>query len=235
MHTYEVLVVTPGHGVCTAPWDPLSEASWNGIFRGEAPLLTEHVQAGIARVAEDGGIWCASGGDTRSSPLSEASGMREIAAQHQPYFFRHTQVASRTLLDEHARDSLGNVVLPLGLFRNLFGYYPSKLVVCGWGFKAERYRRHVEAIRWQGDFEYVSVNNPLPDMIASACAGEREKLDTTRDDGLLQAARWRKQRAQRNQRRRKLPQFEDPEFANFVGYIFSDGPTAPVPSWQGEG
>ena len=230
MHVYKTLVGTPGHGICIAPWDPLSETSWNGIFPGEAGLLTEHVQAGIARAADCGGIWCPSGGDTRGeTPLSEASGMREIAAQHA--FFGHTLVESRTLLDAHARDSLGNVVLPLGLFRNLFGYYPSTLFLCGWRQKSVRFLRHIEAIGWRGDFEYVSVNEPHPNALAAACAGEREKLESTLEDPLLQAPRWREQRALRNPRGRKLPHFEDPELMKFVEYIFGDGPAVPVPSW----
>ena len=207
MHPYTTAVIVPGHGVCMKPWDPYAEAAWVGIYPGEAAMLVEHVAAGIEKAAQLGGILLTSGADTRPVPVSEASSMREIAAQHD--FFGHPIIAARTVVEEHARDSLGNAVLSLGAFRNLCGVYPRRIVVCGYGFKAERFCRHAEAIGWRGDFDYVAVNQPRPDIIAAARAGERLKLEATRDDPFLLQLCWREQRALRNPRNRALPRFED--------------------------
>src|SRR5262249_13539802 len=100
-------------------------------------------------------------------------------------------------------------------------------------FKAERFLKHVEAIGWQNDFEYISVNDPPRNTIVSAVAGERAKLEAAAADRLLQDPRWRNQREERNPRRRSLPQFEDPEFGGFIEYIFGSGSFAPLPSWKG--
>jgi hypothetical protein len=231
MHNYTTAVIVPGHGVCVKPWEPFAEASWIGIFPGEASLLVEHIAAGVEQAAQCAGMLVTSGADTRSVPVSEASSMREIAAQHG--FFAHPAVAARTILEEHARDSLSNVLLSLGAFRNLLGVYPKRIVVCGYGFKSERFFRHADALRWGGDFDYVPVNQPRADVLPAARAGERFKLAATRGDPLLTQPMWREQRALRNQRSRPLPQFADAELTRFVAYILGDGPVAPVPSWTG--
>lgn len=89
-------------------------------------------------------------GETRplAGPLSEAQSYWQIAQ----YYLSKTSSSSslsRIATEEHARDSMENLLFSICRFYELTGKYPEKITVIGFEFKKERFIKiHRAALRY---------------------------------------------------------------------------------------
>ncbi len=173
------LIIVPGHAVFLG--HELAHATqiehWKGTFQAgyrgndEARLYTEHVKAGVEVLATDPeALLLFSGGQTREEvgPFSEAQSYWYLAEACD--WFGHLQVRERALTEDHARDSFENLLCSIHRFRQCTGKLPTGILVCGFAFKAERYRNHFDALKqhagaigltgMSSDFSYQDVNDP---------------------------------------------------------------------------
>ncbi len=198
------LIIVPGHGVCkagcTSPQLAVLDASWVGIYPGEAPLHIEHIIAGIELAASHPtSLLVFSGGQTRAAagPRSEAESYHDIARD--AAWWSDAAFENRMLPEEYARDSFENLLFSLALFRKETERLPDKITVVSWRFKAERYDLHRQALEWPLEkFVYLGVNDPREDALPQALAGEQHKLAAVSQDLFLAGEEWKKQREQRN-------------------------------------
>ena len=205
------LIIVPGHGVCkagrTSPQFAALDASWVGIYPGEAPFYLAHIIAGIElAMSNPASLLSFSGGQTRAAagPRSEAESYRDIARD--AAWWSDAAFENRMLLEEFARDSLENLLFSLALFRRETECWPDKITVVGWRFKADRYDLHRQALEWPSEkFVYLGVNDPAENALPEALAGEQHKLAAVREDLFLAGEEWKKQRERRNPFHRQHP------------------------------
>jgi hypothetical protein len=173
------LIIVPGHAIFCG--HELSHARqiehWKGTFQAgyrgndEAQLYTEHVKAGVDALAGDpSALLLFSGGQTREEvgPFSEAQSYWYLANACD--WFGHLQTRERALTEDHARDSFENLLCSIHRFRKCTGALPTRIVVCGFAFKGERYKNHFDALKQHAEavglsdlrsaFSYQSVNDP---------------------------------------------------------------------------
>ncbi len=183
-----ILLVVPCHAVflkgCTGPDKAAMDASRTGGYPGEGQCYIGHASAGVLRAADnDESVLLFSGGQTQEAAgqRSEAESYWEIARDHG--WWDQPQVESRTFTEPAARDSLENVLFSLARFRQLAVSWPERIVVLGWQFKAQRFELIRRALKWPAAaFEYVGVNDPGPDALAAATAGEQQTLQSMKND-----------------------------------------------------
>jgi len=179
------LVLVPGHAVYIGRSieHSVSDKYWIGGFPGEAGYYTEHALAGIEEARSSSHLLVFSGGQTR-----EAAG---VMSEAQSYWFLGDQyswnnrdgVKSRALVEDFARDSLENLAFGIGVFARVTERMPDDIVLCGWGFKEDRYRLHADALGISQDqLHYVKVNNPegseddLSSPLGGALKGEKKTV-----------------------------------------------------------
>lgn len=171
------LVIVAGHAVFLGG-DPQDERAWvlQPFQAGEPPFYIEHVRAGVAIAAVDpDALLVFSGGQTRreAGPVSEADGYLRIAEHFD--WWREGGVARRAATEEFARDSFENLLFGICRFREHVGRYPETAHVVSWAFKAARFDRHREAIRWPAArFVFHGVNRPVD--LAGAEQGEARAI-----------------------------------------------------------
>jgi hypothetical protein len=199
-------VVTCGHGTCiqgcTRPELAVLDSSWPGCYPGEASHKIGHVKRSVEIVAANpGAVWIPSGGDTiRETPGTEAQTMFALACDHG--FWNHPEVADRSLLEHHARDTAANLGFAALLCYRKTGQLPTEMVCVGWAFKGTRVAAHASALTFLRRFEYVGANNPPAENFEAAIRGELDKLTImVRDqDWMLKGDLWEAQRERRNPR-----------------------------------
>jgi hypothetical protein len=172
-----------------------------------------------------------SGGVTREgSALSEAESMFNVAEAGA--WWKASEVRSRCLMEQNARDSLQNLVFGLAEIRRSTGMWPQELIAVGYAFKRARYELHASTLGIR-NFTYVGVNDPHPDVLPYSIVGEYLKLQQAKFDPLLRSAEWRAQRESRNPLKRPLPDYSevDQTLARFVEYAWGNGTMAPHPDW----
>jgi hypothetical protein len=199
-HFYRLVLVS-GHGIYTgqqAP-DALRDDGWLGIYPGEGPKYVEHIQKAVESAAHDpGALLMFTGGYTRSgAEKSEAAGYLDIARQHG--WWGHPEVAERVVLENHARDSMENILNSLFLFRATTGRFPQKTTLFKMLFQRDRHLYHAETLGLPaGAFEYIGDNDPAPADIDASYAGERRKLAQAKEDPFLRGQEWQAQRLARD-------------------------------------
>ncbi|HIH50512.1 MAG: hypothetical protein ABSE71_04755 [Candidatus Micrarchaeaceae archaeon] len=174
------LLIVPGHAVYVGREAASAHLDdyWIGGFKGEAKFYTEHAFAGISEAGKDEkSILIFSGGQTRekAGPFSEAQSYWALSDQH--LWLTMDRVKGRATTEDFARDSLENLAFSVGRFVQLTGEMPYTIVIFGWVFKEERYRRHAEALgieQWR--LHYYGVNNPEGEALAMAKKGEIKTL-----------------------------------------------------------
>jgi hypothetical protein len=189
------LIIVPGHGVCrlgrTRPKSAGRDDSWCGAHAGEASLYIDHIRSGVELShGRPASLLVFSGGQTRWSagPRSEAQSYYEIARDHD--WWGLPGVATRTALEEYARDGLENLLFSLARFREVTGDWPAHATIAGWAFKRERYYAYARLINLpDGRLEYVGVNEPPPPALAAAIEGERTRLARLHGTTLAEALR----------------------------------------------
>ena len=177
------LIIVPGHAVyigTDAVYTEIDE-HWLGRFGyyGEGRLYTEHTCAGVFLANRDEeAMLIFSGGQTReeAGPISEAQGYWQVANQRG--WLNHPEVKERTFLEEFARDSFENLEFSVLRFEQITRRRPRKVMVCGFGFKADRYKFHAETVGIP-DFDYVTVNEPPHYVLhqGGSLAGEKDTIE----------------------------------------------------------
>ncbi len=164
MTEFKHLVLVPGHAVWNLREDPALDSSWylKPYQNNEPKYFLEHIKAGVEAAAQDPeAILMFSGGatDPEAGPITEALGYWLIADWYE--WWGHGEVRARAVLEEFALDSFLNVLCGLYRFQELQGEWPSKITVCGWGFKRHRIADlHRKALGWTKPFHYIEVNDP---------------------------------------------------------------------------
>jgi hypothetical protein len=128
---------------------------------GQAHSFFEHIRLGVDLAADNPhAMLLFSGGKTRrdAGPRAEAMGYW-LVAEGEGWFGRGAAVRARAFTEEHARDSLENLLFGLCRFYELTGAYPEAVTVVGYDFKRERFAAlHRAALRWPpARFQYVGT------------------------------------------------------------------------------
>lgn len=206
---YTKLIVVPGHAIYVGSECSHARhaAHWEGTFPGyqnddEVDLYYEHVRTAVSITARDynqDSLLVFSGGETRheAGPYSEAQGYWVLARQCNWFGYSDT-VAPRTATEEFARDSFENLLFSVHRYYQVARALPERVVVCGFGFKRNRYEFHWETLfkrEYQSQLrgslpidlcvminkkhlEYVSVNEP-PAYILEGPGGSGEGEEIT--------------------------------------------------------
>jgi hypothetical protein len=165
MEGYRRLVLVPGHAVWDLQGDPAEDSSWflKPYQNREPRYFIEHIRAGVEAAAGDSGsLLLFSGGATEAAagPRTEAVGYWLIAGRYG--WWGHAGVRGRAFTEEYALDSFENVLHGIQRFRQIAGWWPERITVCGWGFKRRRVAElHRAALAWRRPFDYISVNEPV--------------------------------------------------------------------------
>jgi len=193
------LVVVACHAVFTAD-------GYVGGYPGEGPLYLQHAEAGVALAAERDALLLFSGGATQAAagPRTEALSYWERGRDAR--WWGHPELEARAFTEDYARDSFENLLFPLFRFQRIIGRWPEHVTAAGWRFKAPRFDLHRGAIRWPAErFTYWGVNDPPPEALAKAEAGEAATVRAVEADPWLQGAGFTAKRAQRDPFRRGHP------------------------------
>lgn len=208
------LVIVPGHAVMRltdlANADT-SDASWYLLpyqrNQGFPSIIKSHVQAGVkAALLDEKAMLIFSGGETRLDvgPTSEAASYYYLASAKKWI----NRLSDRVFLEEYARDSFENLLFSVCRFREVQGYYPSKITVVGFDFKGKRYAElHRQAIGYPtANFSYIGVRSSAPFDQARAERGEVEAYTEFQHDmyGCNDRA-LREKRGKRNPFKRTVP------------------------------
>lgn len=182
------LVVVAGHAVYTGTdfCDPAADGNWylQPFQKGEPPFYIEHINAGVEQASlDESALLVFSGGQTRAEagPKSEGLSYWQIADVQE--WYGQESVKGRATTEEYARDSLENLLFSVRRFQECCGHLPTRIKVVGWGFKAERFELHRQALGIPlSHFEYVGVNEP--NDLEGARLGEARTLAAFRADPL---------------------------------------------------
>lgn len=178
----EYLVVVAGHAVMQLNRMSIadtSDSSWYLLSyqqnQGFPAIISSHIKKGVELAAADAkSMLVFSGGQTRRDvgPTSEAASYYYLASDKNWI----SKMTDRVYLEEYARDSFENLLFSVCRFREVQGYYPSKIAVVGFDFKAQRYSElHRQAIGFPAsNFTYVGVRSPAQFDQDRAVTGEKE-------------------------------------------------------------
>ena len=237
------LIVVPGHATICYGLEiknPLDDSSWflRPFQKGEPKYYIDHIAAGVKASHETGRLLVFSGAPVHADALlrSEALGYLLIAKHYN--WFGKPEVESRAVIEDYAGDSFENGLFSICRYRECTGEYPDNATVAGWTFKAERFKLHFDAIRFQ-NFTYLGVNNP--EDLELAMKGEKSVIEQFKEDpyGHRKGPSGRisviaQKRIDRNPFNRMAPyKLSCPEIA---GLLRHEGPktyTGPLP-WHSE-
>ena len=190
----------------------------------EPGLYQEHIKTAVACAFNSESALVFSGAVTRrtANTMSEARSYYETAVSEG--WWGMYSVKPRVLLEENARDSLGNLFYSIATFRMTYGYYPNELIAVGFKFKASRFNYHIKALKWPRKFTYITVNDPPLDMLDRAKKGEAAKMKALASDPFLQNPVWQKQRMERNPLNKQIPNLSSvPELADMAAFLYQNG------------
>jgi hypothetical protein len=229
----ERLVVVAGHAVYFGKHrgQATEESAWflQSFQKGDAAYYLQHVEYGVRLAArQPGSLLVFSGGATRPEPgpISEAEGYLALAAQFD--WWRHPEVAERTVLENFARDSYENLLFGIARFREATGHYPKGLEMISWGFKRERFELHRKTIGWpEGDSRYCYHGINDPEDLAGAMRCEAQTFAAFQRDPWGVREPLRGKRVQRNPFNRAHPYAGScPEIAALLEPQAEDGSRA---------
>lgn len=146
------------------------------LKQGFPEIITSHIQRGI-QLARDNpnSVLVFSGGETRKDvgPTSEAASYYYLAQESN---WLTPNIATRTYLEEYARDSFENLLFSICRFREVTGTYPTRVTVVGFDFKGTRFTDlHRRAIGFPSDrFTYSGLRPKHPNFNhENAALGEK--------------------------------------------------------------
>lgn len=142
---------------------------------GQAATFLTHIKEGVEIAGKDeGALLLFSGGETRkdAGPRSEAQSYWAIA-ESKGWFGKDESVRSRSLTEEHARDSFENLLFSVCRFRELTGTYPQNITVVSYDFKEERFAQlHRSALGFPEGRFFFSGTPATPTAREAAVKGE---------------------------------------------------------------
>lgn len=224
----EYLVVVAGHAVMQLNKLSIADTSDSGWYllsyqqnQGFPAIISSHIKKGVELAASDAkSMLVFSGGQTRRDvgPTSEAASYYYLASEKNWI----SQMTDRVYLEEYARDSFENLLFSMCRFREIQGYYPTKVSVVGFDFKAQRYSElHRRAIGFPpSNFTYVGVKSPPQFDQTRAVLGEKDARKSFEVDtyGCNDPALSEK-RNKRNPFRRTVPySMACPEMADLLNW-----------------
>ncbi|KAK9814450.1 hypothetical protein WJX72_006075 [[Myrmecia] bisecta] len=181
------LIIVACHAVFTG-FDytkPEAEESWHLLdyqrVAGQAHAFVQHIQVGVVEAAQDpSALLLFSGGQTRKAagPRSEAEGYWLVAEA--AGWWGNGAVRDRIFTEEHARDSLENLLFSICRFFELTGHWPQHILVVGYELKQHRYvNLHRAAAKWPAErFHYLGT----PAVNQGALEGEAGTIEAFRQD-----------------------------------------------------
>lgn len=184
------LIVVAGHAVLRLSKMNVADTSDAGWYllsyqqnQGFPAIITSHIKKGLELATKyKKSMLVFSGGQTRRDvgPTSEAASYYYLANDKQLL----TNLNERVYLEEYARDSFENLLFSVCRFREVEGYYPSRISVVGFDFKAKRYTDlHRKAIGYPaGNFSYIGVQSPSVFDQARAVKGEEDAYSSFQQD-----------------------------------------------------
>lgn len=168
------LVIIPGHAVLgteggVVPDSPFDAKFWKlmDFQEGELPYYREHMLAGIVELVHNpksllvfsGGRTCPN--STWSEAASYAAASRKCGWWISESTAISNKVEKRIALEEFATDSLENFLFSICRYYLQTGEWPTEIKIFGWGFKAERFDMHREALHIKKEaFQYIGINDP---------------------------------------------------------------------------
>jgi hypothetical protein len=208
------LIIVAGHAVMRLTELEVADVSDEAWYllpyqrnQGFPAIITSHVRTGVQEALRDASaVLMFSGGETRHDvgPTSEAASYYYLASEKNWL----TRLPDRVFLEEYARDSFENLLFSVCRFREVQGYYPSKITVVGFDFKAQRYTNlHRKAIGYpEGNFTYIGVKSPAQFNQGNAERGEVEAYREFQSDmyGCKDPA-LKEKRGKRNPFKRTVP------------------------------
>ena len=166
MEKVEELIIVPGSAVYSARDFSAAkeETSWAlgayQLVQGEARTFLEHMEIGVKAAAKNQrSMLIFSGGKTsrEAGSLSEAASYWQVARALE-WFGADAGVERRTFTEEHARDSLENLLFSMCRFFEISRRFPKKITVVGYQVKSERFSQHLQALGFpSGNFSYMGT------------------------------------------------------------------------------
>ena len=178
----EYLIVVAGHAVMKLNQMKIADTSDAGWYllsyqqnQGFPAIISSHIKKGVELASSNAkSMLIFSGGQTRRDvgPTSEAASYYYLASEKKWI----DKMTERVYLEEYARDSFENLLFSICRFREVQGYYPTKISVVGFDFKAQRYTDlHRMAVGFPpSNFTYFGVQSPAQFDQARAVTGEKE-------------------------------------------------------------
>jgi hypothetical protein len=229
----EHLIVVAGHAVMRLNKLSIADKSDSGWYllayqkdQGFPATISSHIRKGIDLIkTDDSSVLVFSGGQTRKDvgPTSEAASYYYLAEEKKWM----KSLEHRVFLEEYARDSFENLLFSVCRFREVTGYYPSRISVVGFDFKGNRFQElHRKAIGFpSANFTYVGVRTVHPHFDQSkAVRGEDVAVQSFTKDlyGCNDPSLFQK-RETRNPFRRTVPyELACPEMRDLLHWC---GPT----------
>eukprot|EP01041_Mallomonas_annulata_P003746 gene3746-7436_t len=189
-HKLNHAIIVPGHAAMRLSKQNVAahdEDAWYLLpyqrGQGFPSIITSHIQKGLNLLEnDDNSMLIFSGGQTRQDvgPISEAASYYFLASSQS---WIHSD-ANRIFLEEYARDSFENLLFSLCRFREITGYYPSKISIVGFDFKSDRFTHlHRKAIGFpENNFTYYGIKPNLPFDQMKAELGEHMVLKSFAND-----------------------------------------------------
>jgi len=165
------LIVVPGHAVIKLNMIAQADREDSAWYlldyqrnQGFPSIISSHIKVAIDLLRNNShSLLIFSGGETRKDvgPMSEAASYYYFAVEKH-WLTADLLDGNRVFLEEFALDSYENVLYSICRFREIKGYYPSRVFIVGFDFKSRRFEQlHRMAIGFSPErFHYVKVRPP---------------------------------------------------------------------------
>lgn len=184
------LIIVPGHAVLRFEKVSTADRDDNSWYllpyqrkQGFPHVISAHIARGISLLKSNPqNFLIFSGGQTRKDvgPYSEALSYFFLAHRKK---WLDDGLDQRVALEEFARDSFENLLFSICRFKEVLGYYPQKITVVGFDFKAKRFSTlHRAAIHIPAaNFTYVGIQSSKYTKLFDQAHAESGELHAVED------------------------------------------------------
>ena len=184
--TLKNLVITPCHATlsfkdCSSFEDFLTDECWAllpyQLNSGLPQAAVGHVKKSIELANEDvSSLLVFSGGQTRAVSGGIAEGSSYYILADVLNLWGSGSVRERSITEDHARDSMENLINSICRFKQITGAYPEVIKVVGFTFKRDRFvHLHRRSVRWPEEKFFYYGLDPSSDTgfsLSKSAAGE---------------------------------------------------------------